>query len=289
MYILASGRFYQAVDNELPNLKSEVKASCGRHIRRVDRFIQLALIGAHRCSSGRELPKNTGLYLASGDGPKANLNQSLEELYRHQQPLMPLNFINMVSNAATFYVAQTLAIESVSLFNSHQYFAFQQVLQLAEMDLTNKITEFAMVGSVDECCEPLAVQREVLSAAADEQIAEGSYWFLLSENDANAIAKIQVNKQYADKSKVINAISTVPDISNACIAFASDAIRQEFLAALEKLSINLTSYTCHVAKHHSATAAVVSAFIESDSSEGNALFYINQDGLGNYRLLFVTR
>ena len=50
MYILNSAVYYLEVDQEIQNLKQEVKDSCKKHVRRIDRFIQLSLIGSHRCA-----------------------------------------------------------------------------------------------------------------------------------------------------------------------------------------------------------------------------------------------
>ena len=103
MYIFSSGTLQNNITEEgLPNLKEAVKESCGQHIRRIDRFIQLALIGSLRCARNKTLPDNTGIYIASSQGPKGNIARSLEQIYKDKQPLMPLNFINMVGNAAAF-------------------------------------------------------------------------------------------------------------------------------------------------------------------------------------------
>ena len=43
------------IEGELPSLREQVREACGQSIRRVNRLIQLALIGSGRCARGSEL------------------------------------------------------------------------------------------------------------------------------------------------------------------------------------------------------------------------------------------
>jgi len=49
VWIRASGDYCAAVDDPLPPLKALVQQLLGVRVRRIGRFIQLALIGAARC------------------------------------------------------------------------------------------------------------------------------------------------------------------------------------------------------------------------------------------------
>ncbi len=189
MYIYSCASFHNDVnDEELLNLKDEVKISCGAHIRRIDRFIQLALIGSHRCIKGFSLADNTGLYVASSQGAKGNISRSLEQIYKEKQPLMPLNFINMVGNAASFYIAKILNIKGVNLFLTRNEFTFEEALELALLDINTGVSDIALVGTIDECITPLSHHRAQLRIAADRLLGEGSHWMLIG-NKTSSLGK----------------------------------------------------------------------------------------------------
>ena len=59
----------------------------------------------------------------------------MTQLFRDGQTPKPLNFVNTVSNAACFYLAQHLSLQARSNFVCNRYFAFESVLQLAALDL----------------------------------------------------------------------------------------------------------------------------------------------------------
>ena len=55
--------------DELPPLDARLAAVCREKYRRIDRFVQLALVGAGECVAGRALSPACGLYLSSSIGP----------------------------------------------------------------------------------------------------------------------------------------------------------------------------------------------------------------------------
>lgn len=213
MYIFSCGSFHNDIyDEELLNLKEEVKLSCGAHIRRIDRFIQLALIGSHRCIKGLALPANTGLYVASSQGAKGNISRSLEQIYKEKQPLMPLNFINMVGNAASFYIAKILNIQGVNLFLTRNTFTFEEALELALLDIDTGVSGMALVGTVDECITPLSHHRTQLRIAPDRQLGEGSHWMLIGKKTAASgtpIAEIRGLEYFTDYTDVANWLESI--------------------------------------------------------------------------------
>jgi len=153
LYIHRTGNYYERVDGEPPELKALVQETLGVHVRRVGRFIQLALIGAGRCA-GQSLPQDTAVFLTSGRGDLEVTMDVLEQLFVHAQPPKPLSFINTVSNAACYYIAQQLKLQSRSGFACNRHFAFESALQLAVSDFEQGIIRSALVGTVDVVVPP---------------------------------------------------------------------------------------------------------------------------------------
>jgi hypothetical protein len=183
--IYSVGNFFYPVKEELPNLKVEVKAACGKHVRRIDRFTQLALIGATQCVKDIPLHHKTGLYLSSIYGSLNNSLDVLKDMFKDGGVPSPLKFVNTVSNAACFHLAEQLALQANNQFIARDDFALEGCLKFAELDLQLGRIEAALVGVVCEVGLPLVTHRQRLLASgvsitADEHLGEASHWLLLA-------------------------------------------------------------------------------------------------------------
>ena len=167
----------------LPSLAAALKDVCRESYRRIDRFIELALLGSGRCAQGRRLAPDCGLYLGSGLGPMADNIACQEQLIRDHELPMPFDFINTLGNSAGYYVAKDLGLSGQNLFISRRGASFQAVLQAALVDLECGAVDQALLGVVEEATKPFAEHRRRQGLAADTLVAEGSHWLLL-ERDA---------------------------------------------------------------------------------------------------------
>jgi hypothetical protein len=204
MKIIAHGHYSKPVDDVLPPLKELVKETTGESVRRVGRFIQLALIGAGRClqSSGMQhsLPADTAIYLTSGRGDLEVTIEVLEQMLEHGLSPKPLSFINTVSNSACFYLAKHFGLHGRSHFVTRRHAPLECVLQLASLDIETGAVKTALVGSVDICTLPIEDHRKRVDVSDNTAVGEGSHWFLLAHNNysGNVLA-------------VIDAVLSLPD------------------------------------------------------------------------------
>lgn len=210
MKILAHGHYSAAVTDAVPPLKTLVKDTTGEAVRRVGRFIQLALIGAGRCLQTSPLrpqkpAPDIAVYLTSGRGDLETTLDVLTQMVEHGLPPKPLSFINTVSNSACFYVAKHFGLHGRNQFVTRRYAPLESVLQLAALDLHSTAVHTALVGSVDICTEPLHDHRQRLDVAADTVVGEGSHWFLLAQRCApdTALAVIDHVITLADRDALM--------------------------------------------------------------------------------------
>ena len=115
-----------------------LKPVCREHFRRVDRFIQLALLGSGRCVAGQELAPDLALYLGSGLGPMSNNITTQQQLIRDRLLPKPFNFINTLGNSAGYYVAKNLGLNGQNLFISRRGASFQATLVAALVDYAGR-------------------------------------------------------------------------------------------------------------------------------------------------------
>ena len=188
--------------NQLPLLKSVVKKRLGHNVRRVDRFTQLALIGAFDCKGSLDFPRNTGVIMASHFGSLSNTFNVLSSMFQYSSRPLPCDFINTVSNAASYYLAREFDLTSHNLFISQKQAVLQACLKLAEIDLDCFGLNAVLIGQVNEVGIPFNVHRERVGIKAPHVLNESSHWFLLANNLENekSIANIALNIEGTDAS-----------------------------------------------------------------------------------------
>lgn len=206
LYIVASGQYCDNVGDEQPNLKALVAESVGKSVRRIDRFIQLSLIGAGRAA--QDLPPASGVFYASGCGDVQITVELLSSIYRKKQAPKPLAFVNSVSNAASFYVSSCLGLHGPSSFVTSRYFAMESALQAAAMELESGRISSALVGAVDIVLPPLREHHERLGLAEGTVCAEASHWFQLrtSCNGIEPLAQLDHIEFFPDRDTMLAAL-----------------------------------------------------------------------------------
>ena len=198
IYVYAAGTHNALPNGELPDLKSELKTLSGKVYRRIDHFIQLALVGAHKAVASYDLPAKTAIYMTSGQGNIAVFQRVREQ--RHIQKLLPkpVDFINLLSNSAGFYVASHLGLEGKNLFLSHHRFPVQMSLLTALNDLRLKKQEAVLVGGVDEWIENQELAKKLLGVDEATELGEGSNWMLLGAAPEGAVATFEMEPKLLD-------------------------------------------------------------------------------------------
>jgi hypothetical protein len=184
--VTSVGQVFNALQGDVPppSLDAELKHVCRGHFRRIDRFIQLALLGSGRCAVGRTLAPDCGLYLGSGLGPMSGIIATQQQLVRDHELPRPFDFINTLGNSAGYYVARNLGLTGQNVFISRRGTSLQALLAAALTDLNVGLVRQALVGVVEEATHPLAEHCRRQGLAADTTVAEGSHWLLL-ETDAD--------------------------------------------------------------------------------------------------------
>jgi hypothetical protein len=289
--ILAAGDCHHAVSEPLPELKTLTQEATGKSIRRIGRFIQMALIGASRCVPGK-LPSDTAVYLTSGRGDLDLTLEIMTQLFRQAQTPKPLAFVNTVSNAACFYLAQHFGLQTRSNFVCNRRFAFESALQLAVLDLSLGTTGSVLVGSVDIATSPLAEHRQRTRLPPDTPLAEGSHWLWLGKSDSTQprLGELLAAEQFPDRAALLEWIAAQRLDAQRCHLAAG-----QFLAGEDLEFIRATSGLRHAFAYRdergyydSHSGAVIGEFLRRESALAQ-LLHVNADDAGRYSALWVKR
>ena len=175
------GHYLHAVHDgdELPSLTERLAPLCREKFRRIDRFIQLALLGSAECVRGKAVAPDCALYVCSSLGPVGNNIIVQEAIVRTRVLPTPFHFVNTLGSSAGYYVARNLSLTGQSLFISRRGDSFNAGLACAATDLASGVVSQALLGVVEECTLPLREHRARQERPADAPVAEGSHWLLL--------------------------------------------------------------------------------------------------------------
>jgi hypothetical protein len=292
--IYAAGNHYHQVDDALPELKALTAEVTGKSFRRIGRFIQLALIGASRCIQDRQAPADTGVYLASGRGDLELTLEIMTQLFRDAQTPKPLNFVNTVSNAACFYLAQHLQLQARSNFVCNRYFAFESVLQLAALDLSMGTVNSALVGSVDIATMPLAEHRLRLQLLPDTLMGEGSHWLWLGPVDAQRprLGELVAVQHCSDRNELLDWIKQQDLSQEHCRIAAGQFVAADDFARITTASGLQQSFEYRHERerghYDSQSGAVIHAFLNNISA-ATQLLHINADSDQRFSAMLIKR
>lgn len=123
-----------------------LKAELSRFLeapRRVDRLILQSLLGAAPFLP--LLRKDCGLYLAADYPCRPTMELLLDAVFVQHKLPKPLEFVNSVSNAAGFHVAQRLGVDGPNLFIGAGRDLWKQFCQLAARDMADGVISQALL------------------------------------------------------------------------------------------------------------------------------------------------
>lgn len=286
-YIVATGAYCENIDaDELPVLRPLVKEASGRSVRRIGRFIELALIGAGRAAVQKL--DHTAVYLSSGRGDIEVTVNVLNSLYYQNQAPRPLTFINTVSNAATFYVAQCLGLQGASSFITSRYFSLEMGLKSACFDLSRGQIESALVGAVDIVSLPLSTHRQRLGITATTPVAEASHWLqLVAKPDQQAVlASVEPIQQFPNRQLLSTWLQQQNFEDGTQLANGQYMADDEAAQWLAETKLPPFFYRDNIGHFDSQVGRALCQFVKSDIA---ALVYINRDPRGRYTVILLKR
>lgn len=288
VYIESVGSLYFDASQEAnqPELKPLVQAHCRGKYRRIDRFTQLALIGAARCAGTYSLPVDTALYLASGKGPAGNNIEMQRSIIAEHEPAKPIQFINAVSNSVSFYVMQDNVLSGQNLFVSREQHAFEAALTLTALDLEVSRFDSALLGMVDELTHPLSDQCARLGVPEKTPLGEGSHWFLCHANRGrNSLGAIYENVFFFGLPELLNWLAM---LTVDCELFFAHEVNDEARDACIQCVTGYRGSRAHTENlWDGLTAGAIAGFLVSGQGEG--LLTISCDRDNRYHAILSKR
>ncbi|WP_455206086.1 hypothetical protein [Kaarinaea lacus] len=283
-YIYSASANVWPLEDQQPELKAVVKDLWGKSYRRINHFIELALVGAKRCADqvSDSIPADTGVFLCSGQGNVERVAAVTEQIFRQHEAPMPFDFMNITNNMAGFYIAQGLGLHSSNMTVAHRQFPFEIALDLAALHMAQtNLPAKALVGAVDQCAFPLSHHRQRLGLEANTPLAEGSHWFLIGTHSSNAVAECCLNAFFSSKEALLKNCFNMDLDKDTVIAFGYGVDEQEATDICNAMQFSRRfDYLDDIAFHNTASAYAFAEFINQKPQQ--QLLHISADGKGRY-------
>ena len=270
-------------EGEKFDVKTALKEATGKPFRRTDRFIQMALLGAHYAAGDENLDPATALYMASGQGNLAVFTRLRDQQHVLKQPPKPVDFINSLSNTAGFYVAQHLGLHGKNLNLNQHGFVVYMTLLLAQNDLCVGRQEQVLVGGVDELLEPLSFTKKFLGVCDGRKLGEGSNWLLLNSRIEGALAYLDVVRDAMSLSEIKAYLSAAEEKTKVAfgLRFSEPLVRE----IMDESALERFRYEEGCGFYETAALYTLIRFIEE--GEGEMLFIERFDD--TFRVIRVGR
>lgn len=172
------------------DIKEELKSKYKLDTRRQDTFIHLAVYGAQLLKERTTLCSSDELYITSGVGNIDVLQKIHHYIGMEKEFIKPFDFINILGNTTSYYVASSLGIKDKNSFQISNHFTFLRSLIsiYASLKISKKD---AILGSLDLCTQPDGIIKRVLGVSEDTQILSSVNYQKLSLSSVDALAAIE--------------------------------------------------------------------------------------------------
>jgi len=199
LYLKAYSSF---IDDGSVEIKKELKRKYKLETRRQDKFIHLAVYGAQLLKEKIEIDSDDELYITSGIGDVDIVQKTNTYMYKENQPLKLFDFINLLGNTTSYYVAKSLGIKGKSIFQISDNYTFKNTLISAYSSAMSSKKD-VIIGSVDLASEPDEVIKRVLGVKKSLKVLTSVNFqkFSLDSKDAIAEIEFELDGEIKDKQK----------------------------------------------------------------------------------------
>ncbi len=289
MYIHNHGTFVGRPVADMKYYKEDVSRYTRLHFRRANRFVLLSLAGACRCAHEQSIKKNTGVYLTTENGNLGDTETVLHQIFQMRQFPMPYNFINTMSNTASFYVAQSLELLGRNMTFSSKLLSFERGLELLHCDMVAGSVNEALIGGVDEASfSKTQFEAKFDRRYEDFNMVEGSCWLLIKKEAERAMGEISVVAAFADLGKLLEWIGGQAFERPVFVAHGILVDPEEKRAVGHALpDATLFDPIGDIGYFDSAGASAVTHFLQRDG--GACLIHVNKDTRGQFMVMRVEK
>ncbi len=188
LYIKSFSSYRDDIDNL--DIKKELKHTYKQDTRRKDAFIHLAMLGILKLQEKININPLDELYMTSGVGNTDVLQRVDDYVYRLEQCIKPFDFINMLGNTTSYYVANTVGLKGKNIFQISDNFTFINSLISIFASISSSKKE-AILGSIDLIHEPKEIHQRILGLQDEYNLISSTNYQYLSLDSKDSLASLE--------------------------------------------------------------------------------------------------
>jgi GTP:adenosylcobinamide-phosphate guanylyltransferase len=208
MYICSTfnGAFKNNTTKEYKQLLKQVTT---KQFRRVSKFNTMAIYGALSCLENKNYDPNINIYTASEYGCIEDMNKVLMQVSKKDEIVMPFDFLNINGNNVGFLISEALNTFGNNFYITAEDVSFEKAFELAYFDISiNKIND-GLIGAVDESLDYIENINSMIKNIDHQETHDGTFWFHLSNNNTNALAKIEILEIFTNLEELNSFLNTI--------------------------------------------------------------------------------
>jgi hypothetical protein len=181
-------------DLEDINIKQVLKQKYKLDTRRQGPFIHLALYGAQLLKEKTVINADDELYVTSGYGDVDVVQRTNTYVNKEKQPVKLFDFINLLGNTTSYYVAKSLNISGKNIFQISDRFTYMNSLISLYASIKNSQKD-AILCAIDLASTPDEVSKRVLGVEEDAEIVSSVNYQKFSLDEKDAIAEVEFDSR----------------------------------------------------------------------------------------------
>jgi len=225
-------------DLEDIDIKKTLKQNYKYDTRRQDEFIHLAVYGAKLLKDKTQILKDDELYVTTGVGNVSIVHKTNTYIYEQNQPLKLFDFINLLGNTTSYYVASALGVEGKNIFQISNNFTYINTL-ISLYASINSSNKNAILCSIDLLSSPDEIIKRVLGVDESCKVVSGVNYQKFSLDAEDAMAYVEFDAKTYSLGEVKEAMmQTDAEVcfSNRCTKL--DAQNGAFFETMASYVIN---------------------------------------------------
>ncbi|QFR50197.1 hypothetical protein FJR48_10830 [Sulfurimonas lithotrophica] len=202
-------------DLEDIDVKKELKQKYKHDPRRQDSFIHLGVLGAYRLKDKYSINTLDELYVTTGIGNVNVLEKIYQYVIKDGNSIKPYDFLNMLGNTTSYYIAKALGTKGKALFQISDNFTYINTLMSAFSSIKLSGNN-AIISSCDLVTESDRVIKRVLGVDETTKVVSSVNYQRVSLEKKDAFAELELeNKTYTlDEIKTIIQESKLKTIAS---------------------------------------------------------------------------
>ncbi len=177
-------------DEEDIDIKKTLKQKYKYDTRRQDDFIHLAVYGAKLLQEKTQIKPDDEFYLTSGVGNIDVVQRTNTAVYENNEALKLFDFINLLGNTTSYYVASALGIKGKNIFQISDNFTYINSLISVYASISNSKKD-AVLCAIDLLSEPSEITKRVSGADEKQKMCSSVNYQKFSLDKKGAIAELE--------------------------------------------------------------------------------------------------